>query len=89
MRSWRILSTLEADFCVEALEGIARFGSPEIMDTDQGSQLTSFAWTDRLGETFSDLDLALFPGVGHFPHREDPDRAAAEIAGFFARIGWA
>jgi pimeloyl-ACP methyl ester carboxylesterase len=26
-------------------------------------------------------------GVGHFPHREDPDRAAAEIAGFFERIG--
>jgi pimeloyl-ACP methyl ester carboxylesterase len=45
-------------------------------------------WTDKLGETFSDLDLALFPDVGHFPHREDPDRAAAEIAGFFQRIGW-
>ena len=47
-----------------------------------------YAWTDRLGETFSDLDLAMFAGVGHFPHREDPERAAAEIAGFFARIGW-
>ena len=44
------------------------------------------AWTDRLGELFTDLDLAPFPGVGHFPHREDPDRAAAEIAGFFARV---
>ena len=43
-------------------------------------------WTDKLGETFSDFDLALFPDVGHFPHREDPDRAAAEIAGFFQRI---
>ena len=47
-----------------------------------------FAWTDRLGETFSALDLAPFDGVGHFPHREDPARAAAEIAGFFDRIGW-
>ncbi len=46
-----------------------------------------FSWTDRLGETFTDLDLAMFEGVGHFPHREDPDRAAAEIAGFFSRIG--
>jgi pimeloyl-ACP methyl ester carboxylesterase len=46
------------------------------------------AWTDRLGETFSTLDVALFPGVGHFPHREDPERAAAEIAAFFGRIGW-
>jgi len=29
----------------------------------------------------------MFADVGHFPHREDPDRAAREIAGFFARIG--
>ena len=49
--------------------------------------LFPYAWTDRLGETFSDLDLALFEGVGHFPHREDADRSAAEIAAFFARIG--
>ena len=46
------------------------------------------AWTDRLGETFSALDLAVMDGVGHFPHREDPDRAAAEIAGFFGRVTW-
>ncbi len=48
-----------------------------------------YAWTDRLHETFADLDLAPFEEVGHFPHREDPERAAAEIAGFFGRIGWA
>ncbi|WP_419182860.1 IS3 family transposase [Mameliella alba] len=47
--SWRISNTLEADFCVEALnEAIHKFGPPEIMNTDQGSQFTSFAWTDRL-----------------------------------------
>ena len=50
--------------------------------------LFPYAWTDRLNETFSDLDLARFPGVGHFPHREDPDRATAEIAAFFTRIGY-
>ena len=50
--AWRISNTLEADFCVEALnEAIARFGSPEIMNTDQGSQFTSFAWTDRLRQS--------------------------------------
>ena len=27
---------------------LMRFGSPDIMNTDQGSQLTSWAWTDRL-----------------------------------------
>ena len=47
--SWRISNTLEADFCVEALnEAIYRFGPPDIMNSDQGSQFTSFAWTDRL-----------------------------------------
>jgi putative transposase len=47
--AWRVSNTLEADFCVEALdEALHRFGSPEIMNTDQGSQFTSFAWTDRL-----------------------------------------
>lgn len=51
--------------------------------------LFPYAWTDRLAETFDDLDLAMFPDVGHFPHREDPDRAAQEIADFFRRIGWA
>ena len=29
-------------------EALHKFGSPEIMNTDQGSQFTSFAWTDRL-----------------------------------------
>ncbi|NKX40145.1 DDE-type integrase/transposase/recombinase [Rhodobacteraceae bacterium R_SAG2] len=34
---------------VEALnEAIHKFCPPEIMNTDQGSQFTSFAWTDRL-----------------------------------------
>jgi len=50
--------------------------------------LFPYAWTDRLRETFAELDLSMFEGVGHFPHRENPARAAAEIAGFFQRIGW-
>jgi pimeloyl-ACP methyl ester carboxylesterase len=51
--------------------------------------LFPYAWTDRLGETFSTFDVAPFRDVGHFPHREDPDRAAVEISMFFERIGWA
>jgi putative transposase len=42
-------NTLDASFCVVALaEAIARYGKPEIMNTEQGSQFTSFAWTGRL-----------------------------------------
>ena len=48
--------------------------------------LFPYAWTDRLGETFTNLDLAMFEGVGHFPHMEDTDRATAEIARFFGGL---
>ncbi|RZK89101.1 MAG: alpha/beta hydrolase, partial [Methylobacterium sp.] len=34
----------------------------------------------------TDLDLAPFPGAAHFPHREKPDAAAAEIARFFSDL---
>jgi putative transposase len=40
--AWRLSNTLGADFCVEALEeALARYGQPEIFNTDQGSQFTS------------------------------------------------
>jgi pimeloyl-ACP methyl ester carboxylesterase len=61
-------------------------GVPTCIRWAEHDPLFPFAWTDRLGESFTDLDLAQFPGVGHFPHREDPDRAAAEIAKFFERV---
>ena len=32
----------------DVAKAIHRFGPPEIMNTDRGSQFTSFAWTDRL-----------------------------------------
>ena len=39
--SWRVSNSLTADFCVEAVEeAIARYGKPEIFNTDQGSQFT-------------------------------------------------
>ena len=46
---WRISNTLDADFCVDELnEADYRFGPPDIMNNNQGSQFTSFAWTVRL-----------------------------------------
>jgi putative transposase len=45
--SWRLSTTLTADFCVEALEdAIARYGAPQIVNTDQGSQFTSAAFVE-------------------------------------------
>src|SRR6202142_3577180 len=47
--SWRLSITMEADFCVEALqEAIARHGQPEIFNTDQGVQFTSADFLDEL-----------------------------------------
>jgi putative transposase len=45
----RVSITMEADFCVEALEeALAKHGKPEIFNTDQGSQFTSVAFTSAL-----------------------------------------
>jgi putative transposase len=46
--SWRLSNTLDADFCVEALEEAIRKGRPDIFNTDQGSQFTSDAFTGLL-----------------------------------------
>lgn len=47
--SWRLSNTMEAGFCVAALEdALARFGWPAIFNTDQGSQFTSAAFTGAL-----------------------------------------
>jgi putative transposase len=47
--AWRLSITLEAAFCIEALEeALARYGQPEIFNTDQGSQFTSHDFTSVL-----------------------------------------
>jgi putative transposase len=47
--SWRLSTTQDTAFCVEALEeAIERYGRPEIFNTDQGSQFTSSDWIDGL-----------------------------------------
>src|SRR3546814_19026428 len=48
---FRYSNTLDTGFCIEALdEAIESYGRPEILNTDQGSQFTSWAWTQRLKE---------------------------------------
>ena len=47
--SWRLSNTMDVSFCLEALdEALSKHGEPEIFNTDQGSQFTSVAFTDRL-----------------------------------------
>jgi len=47
--SWRLSNTMDGSFCASALEeALARFGKPDIFNTDQGSQFTSAAFTGTL-----------------------------------------
>ena len=47
--AWRLSNTMDAEFCVAALkDALARFGRPEIFNTDQGSQFTSADFTGVL-----------------------------------------
>ncbi len=47
--AFRLSNTLTADFCLAALEeALAKYGTPEIINTDQGAQFTSEGWIERL-----------------------------------------
>jgi putative transposase len=47
--AWRLSNTMEASFCVDAVEdALARHGCPQIFNTDQGSQFTSAEFTSVL-----------------------------------------
>ena len=46
--SWKLSNTLTSDFCIEALKEALSYGTPEIFNTDQGSQFTSAEFTQEL-----------------------------------------
>ena len=48
MIAWRVSNTVNASFCLEALEEALKTGKPEIFNTDQGVQFTSIAFTGVL-----------------------------------------
>ena len=47
--AWRLSITMDVEFCVAAMaDAIERYGVPEIVNTDQGSQFTSYEFTELL-----------------------------------------
>jgi putative transposase len=46
--SWEISNTMDTDFCITALKNALKKGTPEIFNSDQGSQFTSQAHTSVL-----------------------------------------
>ena len=62
--TWRLSNTLDASFCVEALEeALAKYGKPEIMNTDQGSQYTGAGWITTLKK--ADIKISM-DGQGRY-----------------------
>jgi len=63
--AWRLSNTMEAEFCVEALkDALARYGPPEIFNTDQGSQFTSDDFTQVLKDAKVKISM---DGRGRWP----------------------
>ena len=88
--AWRLSNTMDTSFCVSALEeALARFGRPEIFNTDQGSQFTSAAFTRHAGRhRRQDLDGRSRALDGQCVHRAAV--ALAQIRGHLSQglFGW-
>ena len=55
--SWRLSNTLDAAFCVAALEDALGGGAPEVFNTDRGAQFTSLAFTGRVLEAGAECSM--------------------------------
>jgi putative transposase len=56
--SWRISNSMDASFCIEALEdALQKYGKPEIFNTDQGVQFTSSNWIEMLAN--NDIEVSM------------------------------
>ena len=65
--AWRISNTMDTSFCLAALDdALARYGRPEIFNTDQGSQFTSAAFTGALAGAGIKISM---DGRGRAPDR--------------------
>ena len=76
--SWRLSNTLDASFCVEALEeAIARYGKPEIMNTDQGCQYTGAGWITTLAKA----DIKISRPLGDYMQSPAGNRRSRPLFG--------
>jgi putative transposase len=79
--AWRLSNTLDARFCVEALnEALARHGRPQIFNTDQGSQFTSLDFTGALRD--AEIKISMDGrGALHRQHLHRTFVALAQVRG--------
>lgn len=56
--SWKVSTTMDVQFCLDAMqEALGRHGTPQIMNTDQGSQFTSEAFTSLLKKNYIRISM--------------------------------
>lgn len=56
--SWRLWTTQDTSFCLEALEeAVEKHGAPDLLNTDQGSQFTSSPWVSELNRQESKISM--------------------------------
>ena len=56
--AWRLSITMEAEFCIEAVEdALAKYGKPDIFNTDQGSQFTSAIFIGLLTDSAIEISM--------------------------------
>ena len=68
--AWRLSNTMDVSFCLAALEeALARFGKPEIFNTDQGSRFTSAAFSATLAAAGIAISMDAGPLDGQRFHR--------------------
>ena len=86
MLAWRLSNTMEADFCVEALEdALSRFGCPEIFNTDQGSQFTGYDFTGVLKREGIKISM---DGKGRFMDNIFIERRSLKYEEVFIKPRW-
>jgi len=68
---WNFSNTLETRFCAEMLVKVLEFGKPEIMNSDQGCQFTSTAWTSLVEQ--NDIKVSM-DGKGRWADNIVPER---------------
>ena len=74
--AWKLSNTMDAGFCVAALEEALNQGRPEIFNTDQGAQFTSEAFTQMLQEQGVQVSM---DGKGRYLDNSVPRRHGKEV----------
>ncbi len=84
-RVWR--ETFRSLLVHDGARDVGRITAPTLLVWGDVDAIVGRADQDALVAGMPDATLVVYPGVGHSPHWEDPDRFAADLARFVAALG--